>query len=136
MTTIDVSQVDERDSSWERPGHRYRVYVQDGARAGTAETTGGTTATYDVTGADLLQVVDWAQRQAGASATYAIALVVEDPRDGRGLVWLVGMDGNDWSDEPHEQLVRRRMLARRTAPVTVAAADRMPVDVEVRPWGA
>jgi hypothetical protein len=32
--------------------------------------------TYDITGADVLQVIDWAQRQAGDSLTYAIALVL------------------------------------------------------------
>ncbi len=134
MTSIDIARVDERDSSWERPAWRYRVYVQGGASVGGTESPGGTTATYDVTGADVLQVLDWAQRRAGASATYSIALVVDEPHDGRGLVWLVGMDGNDWTDEPHDRLVQERMLARRTAPVVVPEADRMPVEVRVRPW--
>ena len=69
-------------------------------------STGGWTDTYDITGVDVLQAIDWAQRQAGTGFTYAVALVCEDkkqertnPGFGRGLVWLVGIDGNDKTAE-------------------------------------
>ena len=82
------------------------------------ESTHGWTDTYDVTGADVLQVIDWAQRQAGDSLTYAVALVLDDPArgqvegaSGRGLVWLVGMDGNDTTIDPDEAQALDRMLA-------------------------
>jgi hypothetical protein len=59
----------------------------------------------------VLQVIDWAQRQAGGELTFAVALVRDDreeerlnPEDGRGLVWLMGMDGNDSIDEDPEGL--------------------------------
>lgn len=67
-------QVDERDASWEGPSPRFRVYLH-----GSGETeTAGWTDTYDITEADVLQVIDWAQKQAGGELTYAVALVVED----------------------------------------------------------
>jgi hypothetical protein len=100
-------------------------------------STGGWTATYDVTGADVLQVVGWAQAQAGASRTYAVALVYDDrskeetsPGHGRGLVWLIGMDGNE-HDPANARVVatQQRMVKRRSAPVAIPEADRMPMDV-------
>lgn len=128
-----MTRVDERDSSWEDDRPRFRVYLH-----GSGETTtGGWTDTYDITGADVLQVIDWAQRQAGDTLTYAVALVRDDvqhewlnPGHGRGLVWLVGMDGNDNPhDDPVENEIQRRMLARRRDPVVVPAADRAPAEV-------
>src|SRR4051812_5846008 len=103
MAAIEIQAVDERDSSWEVTlpgpggGPRFRVYLHGSG----IDTTQGATWTYDVTGADVLQVIDWAQRQAGDRLTYAVALVYDDAERerlesgyGRGLVWLVGMDGN------------------------------------------
>jgi hypothetical protein len=99
-----------------------------------ATSTGGWTDTYDITGADVLQVIDWAQRQAGDQLAYAVALVRDDeelertnPGFGRGLVWLVGMDGNDSTDEGSaEREVQRRMLLRRLGPVGIPEMDRAP----------
>src|SRR6478735_6107420 len=94
MSDITIFAVDERDGSWEEHSPRFRVYLH-----ANPDGTGGGTATYDVLGADVLQVIDWAQREAGDRFTYAVALVGDrlppDPGDRRGLVWLVGMDGND-----------------------------------------
>jgi hypothetical protein len=56
--TMQVIQVDERDSGWEDPDPRFRVCLH-GSRA---TSTGRWTDTYDITGADVLQVIDWAQR--------------------------------------------------------------------------
>jgi hypothetical protein len=131
--TMQVRQVDERDSGWEESAPRFRVYLH----GSNDDSTHGSTDTYDVTGADVLQVIDWAQRQAGDRLTYAVALVRDDvererlnPGAGRGLVWLVGMDGNDTTDDQTpERAVQQRMLLRRRAPVGVPAADRAPDDV-------
>lgn len=133
MALIEVEAVDERDSSWEDHEPRYRVYLHGSG----PDATLGSTWTYDLTGADLLQVIDWAQRQAGDRLTYAVALVRDSPDEerlnpsgGRGLVWLVGMDGNDVTDDaPQEREVQRRMLLRRTQPVVVPMADVMPRNV-------
>lgn len=130
MSQIEISQVDERDSSWEDYGPRFRVYLHG---SGQTETR-GSTDTYDVVGADILQVIDWAQKHAGNSLTYAVALVVDDlneerrqPGRGRGLLWLIGRDGNDdYSDSPLELALQQRMLQRRTNPVGVPASDAMP----------
>ena len=133
MDSVSIVPVDERDSGWEDHRPRFRVYLHGSGES----STGGWTATYDITGADVLQVIDWAQSQAGDSRTYAVALVYDDkaneessPGSGRGLVWLVGMDGND--HDPQNAFVvatQERMLRRRQAPLVVPPADRMPPDV-------
>ena len=125
-----VTDADERDSSWEDDHPRFRVYLHGSREASTA----GWTDTYDITDADVLQVIDWAQRQAGHRLTYAVALVRDDldkervnPGHGRGLVWLVGMDGNDTVDDVgEERAVQDRMLARRQNPVDIPWADQAP----------
>lgn len=129
---VQIVPVDERDSNWENDHPRFRVYLH--SSGGT--TTHGSTDTYDITGADVLQVIDWAQRQAGESLTYAVALVYDDkaeeqlnPGHGRGLVWLVGIDGNTNAWNAEEARAMQRMMARRHEPVRVPAADRMPPDV-------
>ncbi len=130
-----VFSVDERDSSWEVGTPRFRVYLH----GSDADATNGWTATYDVVGSDVLQTIDWAQRQAGDQLTYAVALVYDDPEHerlnpgrGRGLVWLVGRDGNDEAHgEPALHKTQQRMLARRHDPVGVPAADRAPADLRV-----
>jgi hypothetical protein len=132
MDEVEIVQVDERDNNWENSHPRFRVYLH-----GSDETTThGWTDTYDITGADVLQVIDWAQRQAGESLTYAVALVYDDgafeqlnPGCARGLVWLVGIDGNTNAFDPEEAQAMHRMLARRREPVGVPSADRMPPDV-------
>lgn len=98
MSDVSVVPVDERDNGWEDHQPRFRVYLHGSGESSTS----GWTAAYDITGADVLQVVDWAQAQTGDNRTYAVALVYDDkaredrtPGYGRGLVWLVGMDGND-----------------------------------------
>lgn len=129
MDEVKIVPVDERDSSWENDHPRFRVYLH-----GSGETTThGSTATYDITGADVLQVIDWAQRQAGESLTYAVALVYDDqaseqlnPGHGRGLVWLVGIDGNTSALNSEETRAMERMVARRHEPVGVPEGDRMP----------
>jgi hypothetical protein len=130
---MQVTQVDERDSGWEDAHPRFRVYLH-----GSGETsTGGWTDTHDVTGADVLQVIDCAQRQAGDRLTYAVALVRDDadeerrnPGYGRGLVWLVGMNGNDNTEfDSPEREVQLRMLARRRLPVGIPRLDGAPQDV-------
>ena len=133
MSEVSIVPVDERDSGWENDRPRFRVYLHGSAESSTA----GWTATYDVTGADVLQVIDWAQIQAGEGRTYAVALVYDDraqeestPGYGRGLVWLVGRDGND--QQPLDHLLgetQQRMLKRRSAPLVVPEVDKMPARV-------
>lgn len=135
LSSMRVFSVDERDSSWELPAPRFRVYLHGSER----DATCGWTATYDILDADVLQAIDWAQRQAGDQLTYAVALVYDDaaherldPGHGRGLVWLLGRDGNDSPNgEPALAEAQQRMLKRRHDPVRVPEADRPPADLEV-----
>jgi len=129
MTDVKVLAVDERDSNWEMSDPRFRVYLHGSGPS----STGGWTATYDITGADVLHVIDWAQRQAEDSVTYAIALVHDDraheqfsPGRGRGLIWLLGMDGNEVPASRRGTRTQQRMLGRRREPVGIPLADRMP----------
>ena len=100
-----IEPVDERDSNWELSTPRFRVYLF--APSGP----GYSVATYDVTEADALDVVRWAQEQAGDQRLYAVALVLDNPDKPagyeRGLIWLVGMDANDTPMDPWEE----RLLA-------------------------
>lgn len=133
MAVIQIQQVDERDSAWEvglteresAPLPRYRVYLH----SSHAHATNGTTWAYDIVGADVLQVIDWAQRQAADMLTYAVALVLDDERGRRGLVWLVGMDGNTNTSDRAESAVLLRMLARRERGVVIPPEDIMSADV-------
>lgn len=68
--------------------------------------------------------------------TYAIALVCDDaererlsPGHGRGLTWLVGVDGNDSDWLLDEAAKQAQMLARRHGHVVVPAQDQMPGSV-------
>lgn len=92
----------------------FRVYLfQGGDRPGSSWATG----TYDVSGADALEVIDWAREEAG-DGLFAVALIrdVPDRVTGaacRGLVWLVGHDANDRPASETEQHLADRMHARR-----------------------
>lgn len=132
MNDMQIAQVDERDSGWELSTPRFRVYLHGSGESSTSSWTD----TYDITGADVVQVIDWAQRQAGNSLTHAVALVYDDrareqlnPGCGRGLVWLVGIDGNGQAVDHHEADTQMRMLARRREPITVPPADQLTPDV-------
>jgi hypothetical protein len=50
---VQIVQVDERDNNWESTGPRFRVYLH-----GSGQAAHGWADTYDITGADVLQVID------------------------------------------------------------------------------
>lgn len=117
------TEVDERSGSWETSDVRFRIYLHtsdDGA-------THGATETHDLTGCDVVQAIDWAQHRATPDRTYAIALVMRDASradgDQDGLVWLLGMDGNDVARGAADRDRQRRMLTRRSHPIVVPLAD-------------
>jgi hypothetical protein len=116
---MKIEPVDERDSGWEDHSPRFRVYAFDeSGQRGEPDGTlsqGYTTSTWDVTGADLIDVIRWAQDRAGDRGHYSVALVADADKTHarRGLVWLVGMDYQDTpieerSCEVHAQMLRRR----------------------------
>lgn len=51
----EIVVVDERDSSWEFDEPRFRVHLQEAS----GSSVGRRTATYDIVGADVVQVIDW-----------------------------------------------------------------------------
>ena len=122
--TAQAVEVDERDSSWEDPEPRFRVYLHD-----AVDGPGGATQTHDLTGVDVLQAIDWAQRRAGTTHTWAIALVADDAHGRRGLVWLVGADGNESPGDPVTDDAHRRMLLRRDRPVALGPDDAHPEQI-------
>lgn len=131
---LNVVEVDERDSSWEVTMPTFRVYIHDSG----PDSTPGATATYDITGADVFQVIDWAQQHAQGDQTWSVALVVDDearealaPGHGRGLVWLVGADGNDSPSTPDIVTAQHRMLKLRATGDTSSGASPRPVDSRV-----
>jgi hypothetical protein len=109
---MNVVPVDERDSAWEDSSPRYRVYFFAG------DGPGCHTSTFDVTDAEMLEVVQWAEHEAGLQRMFAIALVRDEVRVGggepeRGLVWLLGADANDSGDTDALRVRQATMRSRR-----------------------
>lgn len=127
---MQVVQVDERTSSWEDSRPVFRVYLH-GANDQNVRATW--TDTYDITGADMLQVVDWVQLQGGGTLLWSVALVGQhdnpDPSHRQGLTWLIGMDGCDVPMDKSEQTTLDRMARRLHDKVAIPAADRTPAGV-------
>lgn len=77
------------------------------------------TDSYDVTGADALEVIDWAREQAG-DGLFAVALGRDDlhrmsEAARRGRVWLVGHDANGRPTSETQQRFADRMHAKQTS---------------------
>ena len=80
--------VDERDSSWERGDPRFRVFVFRGA--------GNAVTAVDIVDATVEDALDSARALSnGDEDLWSLALIDDDSRGVRGLVWLSGMDYND-----------------------------------------
>ncbi len=85
-----VNEVDERDSSWEIDAPRFRIYVFEGAA--------NAVSTFDIHDVSVEEALDAARVQSGHDQhLWSLALVHDDGRAGRGLVWL---SGNDYNDNP------------------------------------
>lgn len=97
--------VDERDSAWERDDARFRVY--------TFEGPGNAVVTLDLVDATIEQALEFAR---GASndneLLWSLAMVEDDSRGLRGLIWLSGMDYNDLPSRRGEWQRRRQMQDR------------------------
>ncbi|MCG7415429.1 hypothetical protein MHK74_12805 [Microbacterium aurum] len=97
--------VDERDSAWERDDARYRVYVFEGA--------GNAVTTFDLEGATVEEALETAAAMSGDDERlWSLALVEDDARGLRGLIWLSGMDYNDPPGSAREWQRRRQMQDR------------------------
>jgi hypothetical protein len=81
---VNIVGIDPRDQRWEVDTPAYRVYFHD-AR--------GTSDEYELTGADVTEVLAWAEAER-RGRTY-VAYVCATSRDGLGLLRLAGADPND-----------------------------------------
>jgi hypothetical protein len=107
VVSVHVEPVDERTTEWADHRPRFRVYLFEGGERGSSLAT----STYDVTGAEALEVLSWAEEQAG-DGLYAVALVGD--RGGRkGLTWLQGIDANDGPGDLRHEVLRTAMHTRR-----------------------
>lgn len=80
---VQVTPIDPRDQSWEDPQPAYRVYFHN-ARGASYE--------YEVSGADVESVLEWAESEKGDRS---YVLYVRATIDGIGLLRLQGHDPND-----------------------------------------
>ncbi len=80
---METLTVDPRDQRWELESPKYRVYFHDANRSSDE---------YEIAGADVDQVLTWARVKQGDRTFVLYACV---PREGLGLVRLLGRDPND-----------------------------------------
>lgn len=83
MGAVDIVGVDPRDQTWELDAPRYRVYFHDAT---------GTSYEHEVSGADVGEVLAWAEAERHGR-TYVLYACV--PHNGLGLARLAGTDPND-----------------------------------------
>lgn len=95
----------ERDSTWERDDARYRLYVFTGPDNAVTTT--------DIVEATIEEALDCASALSeGDEHLWSLALVENDARGMRGLIWLSGMDYNDPPGTPREWQRRKQMQDR------------------------
>lgn len=81
-------QAEERDSTWERDDPRFRILVFTGPENGVRAA--------DIVEATFDEVLDSARSLSRDNQDlWSLALVDDDSRSARGLIWLSGMDYND-----------------------------------------
>lgn len=101
---------EERDSTWERDDARYRLYVFKGPD--------NAVTTIDVVEATIEQALESAMALSnGDEHLWSLALVENDSRGMRGLIWLSGMDYNDppstaWEWQRQRQMQDRYLIAK------------------------
>lgn len=84
---MKATGIDPRDAMWEIPNPRYRVYFHDSK---------GASDEYEIEGADVPEVLAWAEEKRNARTFVLYACV---PRDGLGLLRLHGCDPNEPGSE-------------------------------------
>jgi hypothetical protein len=80
---METRGVDPRDETWEIKQPRYRVHFHD---------SHGASDEYEVEGADVAEMLAWAEATRG-HRTFVLYVCV--PRDGLGLLRLHGSDPNE-----------------------------------------
>ncbi|MBH1936065.1 hypothetical protein I5Q34_17615 [Streptomyces sp. AV19] len=88
---MKTQPVDPRDMTWEQDQAVYRVHFWDRSAVASYE--------YEVTGADVGEVLGWARGRAEAEGWAFTLYVRVDGGDGPGLVRLCGVAGEPFGTE-------------------------------------
>jgi hypothetical protein len=92
---MDARPVDPRDTTWEDDGPVFRATFFGPAPGGSVSPgVAVSTDEWEVRGADVHEVIAWAERKADTARTWELHLLVDDGRRGRGMVRLRGTDPN------------------------------------------
>lgn len=91
---MDIRLVDPRDSCWEADSPSYRVYFWSPVLSWNTHShdRGWRCEEYEITGADVPAILDWARRTVGPGRSFTLYACVEDDRRGLGLIRLSGVD--------------------------------------------
>lgn len=100
---MNIAEVDERDSSWERHDSVFRVYLATGADRAIS--------TLDISNATFSEVRAWVKKNTPNGTHAAIALVGLDAHGRKGLTWLLVMGPNSEPLSDLEFRMRDEMLA-------------------------
>jgi len=87
---VKVEAVDPRDTTWEDHHPVFRVYFWRGAHGWSSDE-------YEITDADVAEVLDWAGSQLPAKGTEFAVYLRRSEANEQGLVLLVGRDPLDQS---------------------------------------
>jgi hypothetical protein len=89
---MDVQPVDPRDTTWEIGEPAYRVYFWRRVPQPIGFPMGISAEEFEVTGADVQEVIAWGEATAGSDRTYTLYVLVQRPEGELGLVRLAGVD--------------------------------------------
>lgn len=90
---MQVTPVDPRDMRWEQTPRAYRVDFWRRLAPPpdvAADAMGWASDEYELTGADVAEVLSWASARCGPDRIFTLYAVLEDDRGGPGLVPLLG----------------------------------------------
>ncbi len=89
---MNIAGVDPRDTSWEQHSATYRVYFWERGRSDE----------YEITEADIPEVLTWADDEARRTGrTYVAWVCIDDPQQSSGLVRLAGWERSS-AEQPGE----------------------------------
>jgi hypothetical protein len=89
---MEVRPVDPRDTTWEIDEPAYRVYFWGRVPQPVGFPMGIAAEEFEVTGADVHEVITWAEATAGSDRTYTLYALAQRPEGEVGLVRLAGTD--------------------------------------------
>jgi len=82
---VDVRPVDPRDTTWEVDEPAYRVYFWRPVPQPIGVPRGLASEEFEVTGADVQEVIAWAEATAGSDRAYTLYALVRCPKESSAL---------------------------------------------------